>query len=548
MTSILFSRFAKLLLLSILLTACLHDNSVNRIRTSVALVTAKQQGGVEQAAGTAFFIESPEDLCALLTAAHVANGDNLRIRANDGQSWTVVNVQRIPKRDIAVLTFDPGQKRCPYQALNLGNSQDIQELDEVLIAGYPKSSSGSLNNPIMHVLPGQVSTIRVASPNNEGYSIAYASSTEGGNSGGPVINAKTWKVVAVHGLGAPELQRLEKIYQGAITVGDAEKSVVRTYGAGVRWGIPINEFPKGFKVSSVSQVMSAKEYVAQGTQLFIQGKYDKALNIYEQAIQRASDSADAWQGKGSALFALKRYQEALSAYDTALKYNPKSAYAWNYGGSTQWNLGEFRKAFESFTKATELMPNYTDAWYNRGYTAGNNLQQYQDAIEALDKAVQLKPDYADAWNEKAYALYNIQRYSAAVEASERAIQLKPDAAYYWFIKGMILGSWEQYERSIEANEKAIELFPNYQNAWDNKCWALNQLERYKDALEACERSREIDPNDRYPWVQRGFALEHLNSYQSALVAYEKARSLDPGNKNNEWIKTRVERIRKTLQQ
>lgn len=548
-TTLTFSQFAKFSLLSTLLTmltACPLNNSVDGMRRSVALVTSKEQNGAEQAAGSAFFIEGPQDICALLTAAHVANGNNLRVRTNDGEFWSVVNVQRIPERDLAVLTFKTEQGNCPYQALKLGNSQSIQELDEVFIAGYPASSSISLSNPIMHVLPGQVSTIRPIGL--EGYSIAYISSTQSGNSGGPVINAKTQEVVAVHGLEDPELQRLEKIYQGTATVGEAKASAVKTVGPGIRWGIPINEFPKSFKISSASQVTSGKGYVAQGTLLYIQGKYYEALNSYEQAIQHTPDSVDAWLGKGNVLFTLSRYEKAISAYETAVEYNPNSAYAWNSQGSGLWRLGRFTEAFKSFTQATKLMPTYIDAWYNMGYTASNNLQQYQDAIAALDKAVQLKPDYAAAWIEKANALYNMQRYSAAVEASERAVQLSPGVAYYWFIKGMILASWEQYERSIEANEKAIELFPNYQDAWDNKCFALNRLGRYKDALEACESSMKIVPNDRFTWEERGFALENLNSYQSALAAYKKALSLTPDHKNNGWVKTRVERIHKTLQQ
>ena len=536
------SRLVKFMFSSVLVTACSGVNPASKLRKSVVLIIEKDKNEIEQPAGTAFFIDGPQNLCAVLTAAHVASGNDLRIKTDDRQSWAVANVQRIPGRDLALLIFDPQQSRCPYQALKLGNSQDIRELDEVFIVGYPTSNSATLDNLVMHVLPGRISAIDLPSNDNEGYSVAYTASTESGNSGGPVIDKRTQRVVAVHGLIDSERRRLDNLYQGRTSVGDTEMGSEMVNVTGLRWGIPISEFPKDFRISSVPQVMSARDYTAQGNQLYTQGKYSEALSSYEKAILNASDSFDAWYGKGEALSMLRRYEDALIAYDEALEYNARSAYAWNNRGRVQWTLNQFSEAFNSFTKATELMPNYYQAWYNRGYTALHNLDDYQNALDSFGKATQLESNYA-AWHEKAYTLYKMKRYRTALEAIERAIQLKPDFAYSWLIKGIILAGQGQYKSSLVASERAIQLSPKYQRAWDNKCWTLNQLKRYRAALEACDRSIAINPNNIIPFQQRGLALENLNSYQSALIAYEQALVLDPNNKNNRWVKASVERIR-----
>ncbi|MDD5189139.1 MAG: tetratricopeptide repeat protein, partial [Methanoregula sp.] len=56
--------------------------------------------------------------------------------------------------------------------------------------------------------------------------------------------------------------------------------------------------------------------------LFGGGKYDDALDAYNNALVAGSSYKEIWLGKGDVLTSLGRYPEALYAYDRALAIDP----------------------------------------------------------------------------------------------------------------------------------------------------------------------------------------------------------------------------------
>ena len=61
------------------------------------------------------------------------------------------------------------------------------------------------------------------------------------------------------------------------------------------------------------------------------GQPDKALKVYDYAIQIDSNDSDskAWEGKGDTLVKLGRSEEAIKAYNKAIEINPQNSEALN---------------------------------------------------------------------------------------------------------------------------------------------------------------------------------------------------------------------------
>ncbi len=69
------------------------------------------------------------------------------------------------------------------------------------------------------------------------------------------------------------------------------------------------------------------------------GRWEEALEAYEQALELDPDNATYWVDKGVALARLGRPPEdRLAAYDAALAHNPNDATAWNNRGITLYAL------------------------------------------------------------------------------------------------------------------------------------------------------------------------------------------------------------------
>ncbi len=84
------------------------------------------------------------------------------------------------------------------------------------------------------------------------------------------------------------------------------------------------------------------------------GKYDEAVQAYDEAIKLDPEYASAWHNKGTALYYLGRYDEAILACDKAIRLDPEDASAWNNTGYALKRLGRTTEANAAFAKALEL--------------------------------------------------------------------------------------------------------------------------------------------------------------------------------------------------
>jgi tetratricopeptide (TPR) repeat protein len=69
--------------------------------------------------------------------------------------------------------------------------------------------------------------------------------------------------------------------------------------------------------------------MGEGVTYYYSSEYEKALSMFEAAINIKPDFHDAWNGKGIVLHNLERYEEAIKAYDKAIEIKPDFRDAWN---------------------------------------------------------------------------------------------------------------------------------------------------------------------------------------------------------------------------
>ena len=81
---------------------------------------------------------------------------------------------------------------------------------------------------------------------------------------------------------------------------------------------------------------SINELVILGKKQLDDGRYNNALNLFEQAILLNQKDPDLWNLKGIALRSLGRYDEAIECFNKSLEIDPrdKNASWWNYKNSS----------------------------------------------------------------------------------------------------------------------------------------------------------------------------------------------------------------------
>ncbi|HEY9691291.1 MAG TPA: tetratricopeptide repeat-containing serine protease family protein [Oculatellaceae cyanobacterium] len=479
---------------------------------------------------TGFVVPAPDQVCSVLTARHAlpASG-KLKLQTSDNKIWEPANIQRFPNQDLAVITFNPGESNCPYQAFRLGNFEQVKLGDSIKILGFAQSSDS--NQLASQSFSGAVTAIDNLP---DGYGVSYKTSATAGMVGAPVLN-QSGEVIAVNGRSISEIARLSEL-KGAVppqqlsatNANQGGNSAVET----INWGIPINTYIANAPIIPTEAVAnstapkSAAEWLKIGNDFYVSQQYEEAIKAYNQALKIEPKYVLALLYKGSLLLELKRYQEAVTTYDRALQLKPDSTVAWSNRGLALDHMQKYEEAIASFDKAIKLQPNAPEVWTGRCYALAK-LQKYQEAIASCEVAIKIQPEYSDAWNNRGYVLDKVQQYDQALLSFEKAIEFAQSNAEAWANKGLALEHLQQNAEAIAAYDQAIKLQPNYAQAWYGRGNTLFNLNQYQDALASYDKAIEINKNYPEAWYGRGNALFSLNNPKDALAAYNKAISLKP---------------------
>ncbi|WP_071191549.1 tetratricopeptide repeat protein [Trichormus sp. NMC-1] len=563
---------------------------------SVVLVSYEDKPGQ----GTGFFISGEDkSACTVLTARHVIPPNaKLQLQTSDQYLWKntqIKSLKRFPKQDLALVTFKPEGRNCPYKALSLGNSDKVAIGDNIYITGFPGNGLGR------QFVEGKVSLI---GSRTEGYGISYTAITAGGMSGSPVLNTNG-EVIAVHGRTEVELAQLAAIkgeqpkpQQQSTTglnsqIGDA----VGTF----RWGVPINTYITNVAQISTEETLAdnssntgtkwtpktAEQWLALGRDSLASKRYEEALATFDKAIDLQPDSYIAWDSRGIALYYLKRYKDSFVSHDKAVELKPDHALGWSNRGIPLNRLKRYTEALASFDKAIDLKYNFDPTWSSRGnalywlkrYTealaayekaiaikpssanwqskgaALQQLNRYKDAIASYEKAIQINSDWGDsspanAFQGQASSLYSLGRYEEALTAYDQAITLKPDNYQFRLDKGLVLNKLNRYSDAIALFDEAIAIKPDYAVAWSNRCLSLYHLQRYEEMITSCDKAVAIKPDDALAWSSRGLALSEFQRYEKAISSYEKAIAIKPDNaytwNNRGWSLQQMKRYEEAL--
>lgn len=101
-----------------------------------------------------------------------------------------------------------------------------------------------------------------------------------------------------------------------------------------------------------------------------------------------------------------RYDQALQAFDQALKLKPNDPALITFKGIVYYARGQNDRAMKEFEAAIKLNPNFARAYYQRGMIY-QSQEKYHPALEDIQKAKSLgygvDPDFIELLKRKAAA-------------------------------------------------------------------------------------------------------------------------------------------------
>ncbi|MEQ8733653.1 MAG: tetratricopeptide repeat protein [Rhodospirillaceae bacterium] len=290
-----------------------------------------------------------------------------------------------------------------------------------------------------------------------------------------------------------------------------------------------------------------------------EGDIDKALSLFDKAIDSAPTLPNVHYNKANALRDAGKVHDAYLSYSNALAHDPQHKDALlNISLMLQKN-NQPRKAIEFLSKYIGNYPGDIKAHINMSLCYAR-IGNPAGAVEALSKALHLQPQDPTINFQLANAYSDIWQFDQAINYAKKALDYKPDWPQAHSFLGIALARDGQFKDSIEHCEKAKNLDPDnpaysvvlgfvYQAAGDHDAAATHLLEATKQdriSPDSFNSLAAIAHEDSGPWPALklleysmtvktstaalnniGVMLQDLGLHALSLPFYEKAIKLDP---------------------
>ncbi|MCD1117989.1 tetratricopeptide repeat protein [Chryseobacterium turcicum] len=144
---------------------------------------------------------------------------------------------------------------------------------------------------------------------------------------------------------------------------------------------------------------AAKLKVNEGIVLHDEGKFNEALNKYEEALKLDKNNLFAFSEKAMTLEASKKYDEAIEicklAITTHNKEDIKTIYL-TYGNSLDHSKRP-QEALKIFDEGIKKYPEFYQLYFNKGITLVND-KQIEKSLELFEKSLKLNPNHPGSLN------------------------------------------------------------------------------------------------------------------------------------------------------
>jgi tetratricopeptide (TPR) repeat protein len=182
--------------------------------------------------------------------------------------------------------------------------------------------------------------------------------------------------------------------------------------------------------------------------------WQNSFTLFERTLAVTEDNSITNNHYGAFLLEQGRFEKALAQFNEALRISPGFHEAHKNKGSALLDMGKFDEAIATFGELLLAAPDWPNAHYWLG-VAYARKGAYQQAIKPFKEALQLSPDWPEAYNDLALVYLLLGRYDLAIENYKQALRLKPD--YPQAINNLKIALAKQQQ--LSENQKIQEKKP-----------------------------------------------------------------------------------------
>ncbi|XP_077214890.1 tetratricopeptide repeat (TPR)-like superfamily protein [Tasmannia lanceolata] len=256
-----------------------------------------------------------------------------------------------------------------------------------------------------------------------------------------------------------------------------------------------------------------------------EGKYDKAVSIFDQILKENPTSSEALIGRGTAYAFQRELDTAITDFTKAIESNPLAGEAWKRRGQARAALGESVQAIEDLTKALEFEPNSPDILHERGIV-NFKFKDFNAAVEDLSSCVMLDKVNKSAYTYLGLALSSIAEYRRAEEAHMKSIEIDPNFLEGWTHLAQFYQDLANSEKALDCLKQVLIIDERFAKAYHLRGLLHHGMGEHRNAIKDLSIGLSIERSSIECLYLRGSCYHAIGQYGDAVKDYNAVLDLE----------------------
>jgi tetratricopeptide (TPR) repeat protein len=293
------------------------------------------------------------------------------------------------------------------------------------------------------------------------------------------------------------------------------------------------------------------------------GQQERALALFDRAIQAEPGKSDVYFSKGLLLLSLKRVSDAEQTIKEGIALAPDSPVGYYHLGRVGIESKQFDAAVKNFERAIAVNPSFEPAYLALGtlhevrqereqaiavyrrYLDGINprnrevrqhlvqlfitAKDYQAALAELERILAEDPDDLDAQLRVSLMYGEMKEYSKAIERLQRILVVRPAELKVRDYLGYLFEENKEHEKALEAYELNLKLEPTYFEGQLHLGVLLYRLKRIPESIAHLREATKLNPKQPESHIVLGLAYLQSDQFEAASQAFEEGIKFNPKN-------------------
>ena len=275
-----------------------------------------------------------------------------------------------------------------------------------------------------------------------------------------------------------------------------------------------------------SAAKSAQDYYNDGYSAQCNENWYRAVEAYQEALQKNSAYGDAWFNLSFCTYQLGEYDLALSYLESAEKYSRNYSSVQNLKGMIFIALSRFDEARDIFNKILSSYPNDVEARFGLAeldLLSGSLSGAEKYYLQALDR----QRTNRNALLSLALVSMEKGNWDTARSYINTALRVHSGDAVVHYLASYILARHGELSDAERQARAAVQIRADYDQAYELLASILYESKRYSEAIDICDYRIGRDKKCASAWYLKGLCQRQQGNIEDAVATFEQGVIADP---------------------